>query len=39
MKRMGKTAGVLAAVALAGGLTIGSTGTARADVVPPPPWY
>jgi hypothetical protein len=35
MKRMSKIAGMLAAVALAGGLTIGGTGTARADVVPP----
>jgi len=31
---MGKIAGLLAAVTLAGGLTIGATGTARADVVP-----
>lgn len=38
MKRMGKIAGTLAAVALAGGLTIGTTGPARADVVPPPSW-
>jgi hypothetical protein len=32
---MGKVAGALAALALAVGLTIGMTGTARADVVPP----
>jgi Ricin-type beta-trefoil lectin domain len=38
MKRMGKIAGMLAALALAGGLTIGVTGSARADVVPQPPW-
>ena len=38
MKRMGKIAGMLAALALAGGLTIGMTGTARANVVPQPPW-
>jgi hypothetical protein len=35
MKRAGKLAGVLAAVVLAGGFTVASAGTARADVVPP----
>ena len=35
MKRMGKITGLLATVTLAGGLTLGATGTARADVVPP----
>lgn len=38
MKRMGRIAGMLAAVTLAGGLTVGVTGTARADVVPSGPW-
>ena len=38
MKRMGKMAGALAALALAGGLTIAVTGTAKADVVPPGTW-
>jgi hypothetical protein len=35
MKRPGKLAGVLAAVVMAGGFTVASAGTARADVVPP----
>jgi hypothetical protein len=35
VKRMGKITGLLATVTLAGGLTLGATGTARADVVPP----
>ena len=35
MKRPGKLAGILAAVVLAGGFTVASAGTARADVVPP----
>jgi Ricin-type beta-trefoil lectin domain len=38
MKRVGKIAAMLAAAGLAGALTIGWTGTARADVVPQPPW-
>jgi Ricin-type beta-trefoil lectin domain len=35
VKRMGKITGLLAAVTIAGGLAIGTAGTARADVVPP----
>ena len=35
MKRMGKLSGALAALALAGGLTVGMTGTAHAEVTPP----
>jgi Ricin-type beta-trefoil lectin domain len=35
MKRAGRLAGILAAVVVAGGITVASAGTARADVVPP----
>jgi hypothetical protein len=35
---MGKIAGILAAAAFAGGLTMGMTGTARADVTPGDGW-
>jgi hypothetical protein len=35
MKRIGKTAGLLAAVALAAGLTVGAAEPAHADVTPP----
>ena len=35
MKLTGKLAGILAVVVLAGGFTVASAGTARADVVPP----
>jgi hypothetical protein len=38
VKRSSKVAGVLSALALAGGLTMATPGTARADVVPQPPW-
>jgi Ricin-type beta-trefoil lectin domain len=38
VKRSGKIFGVLAALALAGGLAMAMPGTARADVVPAPTW-
>jgi Ricin-type beta-trefoil lectin domain len=38
VKRSSKIAGVLSALALAGGLALAAPGTARADVTPQPPW-
>jgi hypothetical protein len=38
VKRRSKIAGVLSVLALAGGLTMASSGAARADVIPQPPW-
>jgi hypothetical protein len=38
VKRTRKIAGIAAALALAGGITIGTTGTARADAIPGQPW-